>query len=191
MLVKGATGDGVHERSSPDLWQWKSSLKIPIHTQGWGLLSQFTPFHYFPNFSALSKHRLAIEYHVYILHVSPQPSCSDTCKKWMWFKEYNRYVCKIENLVYGEINEWSFSTPHPRSYQKMSTACLTELLEARYNFVICRTFQKHLKLVEAQAKWPTFYQYNCNFSNINYDNLIQIGLKFVPKGPIDNMSGLV
>ena len=31
----------------------------------------------------------------------------------MWFKESNSYFCKIENFAYGEINEQSFSNPHP------------------------------------------------------------------------------
>ena len=82
---------------------------------GWGLLSQFPPFRYFPNFSALSKHTLDIEYHVCIWQVSPQLSCGDTCQKWKWFKESNRYFCQIENFAYGEFNERSFSNPHPRS----------------------------------------------------------------------------
>ena len=34
--------------------------------QGWGLLSQFPPFRYFPIFSSLSSHTLALNYHVYI-----------------------------------------------------------------------------------------------------------------------------
>ena len=37
---------------------------------GWGLLSQFPPFCYFPNFSELPKHTLAIEYHVHNWQVS-------------------------------------------------------------------------------------------------------------------------
>ena len=82
--------------------------------QGWGLLSQFSPFRYFPHFPLLSKQTLAIEYHVYIWQVSPQLSCGDTCQIWMWFRESNRYFCKIENLAYGEISERSFSNPHPR-----------------------------------------------------------------------------
>ena len=81
--------------------------------QGWGLLSQFSPFRYFPHFPLLSKQTLAIEYHVYIWQVSPQLSCGDTCQIWMWFKESNRYFCKIENFAYGEISERSFSNPHP------------------------------------------------------------------------------
>ena len=75
------------------------------------LLSSWLP--YFPNFSALSKHTLDIEYHVYIWQVSPQLSCGDTCQIWMWFNESKRYFCKIENFAYGEINKHSFSNPHP------------------------------------------------------------------------------
>ena len=55
---------------------------------------------------------LAIEYHIYIWQVSPQLSCSDACQIWMWFKESNRYFCKIENFAYREINKRSFSNPH-------------------------------------------------------------------------------
>ena len=33
---------------------------------GWGLLSQFPPFRYFPNFSSLSKHTLTVKYRIYI-----------------------------------------------------------------------------------------------------------------------------
>ena len=57
-----------------------------LTSQGWGLLSQFPPFHYFLNFSEQPKHMLAIEYHVYIWQVSPQLSCVDTCQIWMWLK---------------------------------------------------------------------------------------------------------
>ena len=31
----------------------------------------------------------------------------------MWFKQSKRYFRKIENFAYGEINERSFSNPHP------------------------------------------------------------------------------
>ena len=31
----------------------------------------------------------------------------------MWLKESDRYLCKIENFAYGEINERNFSNPHP------------------------------------------------------------------------------
>ena len=80
---------------------------------GWGLLSEFLPFRYFLKFSALSKHTLAIEYHVNIWQVLPQLSCGDTCQIWMWFKESERNFCNIENFAYGEIDERSFSNPHP------------------------------------------------------------------------------
>ena len=57
---------------------------------------------------------LAIEYHIYIWHASPQLSCGDICQIWMWFEESNMYFCHIENFAYGEINERSLSNPHPR-----------------------------------------------------------------------------
>ena len=100
--------------SSVEVRAWLS-----YYIQGWGLLSQFPPFRYFPIFSALSNHTLAIEYHVYIWQVSPQLSCGDTCQIWMWFEESNMCFCQVENFAYGEINERSFSNPHPRSNQGM------------------------------------------------------------------------
>ena len=84
-----------------------------VQSGGGGLLSQFPPFRYNPNFSASPKYMLAIEYHGHIWQVSPQLSCGDICQIWMWYKEYNRYFGRIENLAYGEINERSFSNPHP------------------------------------------------------------------------------
>ena len=89
-----------------------SSSGMP-DAQGWGLLSQFSPFRYFPHFPLLPKQTLAIEYRVHIWQVSPQLSCGDTCQICMWIGESNRYFCKIEKFAYGEISERSFSNPHP------------------------------------------------------------------------------
>ena len=44
--------------------------------------------------------------------------CGDTCQIWMWFRESNKYFCKIENFAYGEISERSFSNPHPTGARK-------------------------------------------------------------------------
>ena len=52
---------------------------------GWGLLSQFPPFRYFPKFSALSKHTLTKKYHVHIWQVSLQLSFGDTGQIWSLF----------------------------------------------------------------------------------------------------------
>ena len=49
----------------------------------------------------------------HIRQVSPQLSCGDSSKIWMWFKESNPYICKIENFAYGEIQERGFSNPTP------------------------------------------------------------------------------
>ena len=93
-----------------DLVVWHCIWGLVV-SQGWGLLSQLSPFRYFPHFPLLSKPTLAIEYHVGIWQVSSQRSCGDTCQIWMWFRESNRYFCKIENFAYGEISERSFSNP--------------------------------------------------------------------------------
>ena len=86
----------------------------PITCQsGVGVIMPISPLIYFFEFSALCKHTFAIEYHVYISQVSPQLSCGSTCQIWMWFKESDRYSCKIENFSCGEINERRFSNPHP------------------------------------------------------------------------------
>ena len=134
MLVKGVIGVGlpcgkmhfVHTDVG-------SSVRCCLHDQqhlGWGLLRHFPPFCYFPNFSALSKHPFVLEYHVYIWQVSPQLSCGDSWQIWMWLKESNSYFCKIENFAYGEINERSFSNPHPWSGSQLvchSARCRSEI----------------------------------------------------------------
>ena len=84
-----------------------------LQQPGVRLLIQFPPFRYFFHFSASLKHTWTIEYHVYIWRVSPQLSCDDTCQTWKWFKESNRYFCKMKTLASGEINGRSFSNPHP------------------------------------------------------------------------------
>ena len=108
-------------------------LSIP-RVQGWGLLSQFSPFRYCPHFPILSKQALAIEHCVYIWQVSPQLSCGDTCQIWMWFRESNRYFCRIEKFAYGEISERSFSNPHPW-YQKRPVSCISISMEYMPIFV--------------------------------------------------------
>ena len=90
------------------------SRYIAAATPGVGLLSQFPPSRYFPNFLVLSKHTSSIEDHVYIWQVSPQLSCGGTCQIYTWFKESKRYFCQIENSACGEISKRSFSNPHPR-----------------------------------------------------------------------------
>ena len=45
---------------------------------------------FFPNFSAFSKHTLAIEDTVYIWQVSPQLICGGTSQIWMCFKQIKR-----------------------------------------------------------------------------------------------------
>ena len=67
----------------------------------------------FSYFSASLKYTLAIKYHVYIWQVLPQLSCGDTCKIWMWCKESNKCIYKIENVAYGKSTNGSLVTTTP------------------------------------------------------------------------------
>ena len=80
---------------------------------GWGVLKKYPSSHYFSDFSPVSNHWLAIEYHIHIWQVSLQLSSNDTCQIWKRFKELNRYFCNITNFLDEDINEQSFSNPHP------------------------------------------------------------------------------
>ena len=80
-----------------------------------GVVHKFLPFRYFPNFFQHCHNTLAFEYHVHIWQVSPQLSCGNIRQIWMWFKESKRYFCEIRYFRKGEISEWSFSNPHPRT----------------------------------------------------------------------------
>ena len=90
----------------------ESGLVAPILDLGRGLLSPFPPFRYSLNISALSKHTLVIECHVYIWQMLSQLSCSVTCQIWKWFRQWSWYFCEIAIFANGEINEWSISDPH-------------------------------------------------------------------------------
>ena len=125
-------GPEVYGSNARLQWPMEYANHLPGHgrgklsrqmIQGWGLLNQFSPFRYFPHFPLLSKQTLAIEYHVYIWQVSPQLSCGDTCQIWMWFRESNRYFCKIKNFAYGEISERSFSNHHPWQIRCHTFSC--------------------------------------------------------------------
>ena len=103
----------------------------------------FPPFRYFPNLSASPKYMLAIECYVHIWQVSQQLSCGHACQIWMWCKESNRYLSRIENFAYGEINERSFSNPHPRSNCNVNS-----LTPGRRGCNIRRTILKRIRLID-------------------------------------------
>ena len=85
----------------------------------------------------------------------------------------DRYFCRIKNVAYREINEWSFSNPHPRTWSFSSwlwpfviqcyyNKCLTETLDK------CNTMKKsdHKAVFSLQAPWlhiySTFFWINAN-----------------------------
>ena len=82
---------------------------------GVGVTKPISPVPLFSQIFCIIKNMLTVKYRVSIWQVSPQLSCGDTCQIWMWFQESNMYFCEIENFAYGEINERSFSNPHPRT----------------------------------------------------------------------------
>ena len=67
----------------------------------------------FSQFSEWSKQWLPVWYHVHIWQVSAQLSCGDTWQIWTWLKVSDLYFSQITISCNGEINEWSFSNPHP------------------------------------------------------------------------------
>ena len=58
-----------------------------IHSFGVGILNQFPPFCYYPDFSPLPKHGVIIKYHVLIWQVSLHLITNKTRQIWKWFKE--------------------------------------------------------------------------------------------------------
>ena len=129
-----------------------------ISNQEWGLLSQFSPFHYFPNFSDLSKYWLLFQCHVHIWQMSPQLTCSygDIDQTWMWFKDSKICFCKIPNLTNRKINEWSISNPRPREMISVFSDFIRQLQSnnihkhkqiSRYCFSVLLNlrFDRHLK----------------------------------------------
>ena len=57
-----------------------SGMYINISFRGGGYEANFIRSVPFPNFSALSKHKLTIDYQVYIWQMSPQLGCGCTCQ---------------------------------------------------------------------------------------------------------------
>ena len=84
--IKDQLANG-YEYSTAQFAQTKVNGKH-LPDQGCALLSKFPAFRYFSTFSAMSKHRLAIKYFIYIWHVLQQLSCNDTCKILMWLKRH-------------------------------------------------------------------------------------------------------
>ena len=81
--------------------------------QGWGLLSQFPPFRYFPKFPALSKHTLTIKYYVHIWQVSPQLSCGTPAKYERDLKYVTYYCVKSKFSVTQKLTNGALVTPTP------------------------------------------------------------------------------
>ena len=98
---------------------------------------QFSSFHYFLNFSALSNHPLATEHHVHIWQVSPQLSCGYTSQIWMWFKESVSFT-RLKILLTEKLTNGTLVTPTP---DHLSYCTVSPPLRYRYELIITRSTQ--------------------------------------------------
>ena len=74
--------------------------------QGCGYQANFLHSTIFPE---LSKYYVPIEYyvHVHIWQVN-------NCQIWMRLKGFKSYICQIQNITNGEMNEWCLSNSQSR-----------------------------------------------------------------------------
>ena len=111
----------VDKPISQDWYTWHFVL---LWHQGWGVLNKFPPFHYFPNFSALSKciscwishlyltgvtaaqnftalskHMLAIEYHIIFDRCWRSCAAATPVRYECDLKTPVRYECDLKNLT--------------------------------------------------------------------------------------------
>ena len=80
---------------------------------GWGLLSQFTPLRYFPNFSVIKilvTFGISRSYQADVAAAELRRHLSNMDVIWRIFRIF---ACKSENFPNGEISERGFSNPHP------------------------------------------------------------------------------
>ena len=87
-------------------------------------------------FQPLSKHSLAIEYHIHIWQMSPQLSCINTCQMWRWFKEPNKYFWKIKIFLTEKIMNGALSSPTPAFYVMVANThyCALSILLRSFYF---------------------------------------------------------
>ena len=105
-----------------------------LSLQGWGLLSWFSPFRYFSNFSEQSKHWLPAWHHVIVWQVWPQLSCGGTRRIWMWLKVSNLYFCQKSKSPVTEKSTNRFSvTPTPARRQPVSGTMILPIGNHRRN----------------------------------------------------------
>ena len=127
---------------------------------GLGLVSQFSPFRYFPNFSKWSKQQLLVWYQVHIWQVSPQLSCRDTRQIWTWLKVSDLYFCYIKFPVTEKLTKGALVTPTTGWHQAITCTnagillirtlgtIFSEILSAIHTFLFMKM---HLKMLS--GKW--------------------------------------
>ena len=123
--------------------------------------------------------------------------CGGTCQIWMRFRILILYFCRIQFIYYREINDQYFSAPLP------------ELLSVIIQHIMASQRIINTKLQAIPEWWVSGRQdanssppgqngchfaddnFRCVFVNEKFFIFINISLKFIPKGPIDNNPALV
>ena len=126
----------------------------------------------------------------------------------MWTKESNGYFCKVEHFAYGEINQRGLVTPTSKDIiqkgqQNAPTRCqclgyhscghdgmndFTTFVQTL--FILPTPSLSHWGWDKMNAISQTIFS-KFIFLKENVSIAIKISLKFVPKGPINNIPSLV
>ena len=101
-----------YQETAPALISYSSSfLHYSVtHFKRVGLLSQFPPFRYFPNFSVLSKYTVAIEYHIYIKFLRSSAAVASVKYK----RDSKNLRCTGAHLI------WVVSVTGPNYWQQLT-----------------------------------------------------------------------
>ena len=124
MILKRFRGSDLIPNGRRYLVRYRDTSSVAM-ASGVGLPSQIPASHYFLNFQHCQNTRQLLNMMFIFGRCQPQPGY--IWQLWMWFEECNVYLCHIEKFAYGEINERSFTNPHPRPRDMPSQWCWREM----------------------------------------------------------------
>ena len=84
---------------------------------------------------------------------------------WMWFKESNRYFCKIDDFAYGETNKRSFVIPTPCL---VLFRCVPEACNTCRNIHLYSTILAPASMSTSGKQVPIYASANCTTIEIAY-----------------------
>ena len=105
----------ILDNSFPVIPMINLNVELQVYPgQGWGFLSQFLPFRYFPNFPALLKHNTYWILHLYLTGAT-------ATQLWWHLSNINviqsiwQLLLQVWKIFLTETLTNSYSNPHPRS----------------------------------------------------------------------------